>query len=104
MAKGGARPGAGRPAGTVAKSTLEARETRNRLVEMYHANAIEITQALIDKALEKDVPAIKELHDRVYGKAMQSIEMSGKDGEALMETPPTLVELAKQLDELRKHS
>jgi hypothetical protein len=36
-----------------------------------------ISPVLIAKALEGDVPAIKEVHDRVMGKATQKLEMSG---------------------------
>ena len=35
-----------------------------------------IARKLVDKAAEGDVPAIKEINDRVDGKAHQSIDMS----------------------------
>lgn len=37
----------------------------------------QIARKLVDKAIEGDVPAIKEINDRVDGKAHQSIDMSG---------------------------
>lgn len=98
MANGGARPGAGRK---VANHTLEAAVLRQKLIEAYSLRAPEINKALIDKAITGDVPAIKELHDRVHGKAMQAIEMTGKDGKDLVPTP-TMTALAAQLDEIRK--
>lgn len=36
-----------------------------------------IARKLVDKATEGDVPAIKEINDRVDGKAHQSVELSG---------------------------
>ncbi len=36
-----------------------------------------IARKLVDKAAEGDVAAIKEVNDRVDGKAHQSVEMSG---------------------------
>lgn len=72
--RGGAMPGAGRPR---SNATIAAAELRMRLVLEYEKRADEIFGALLRKAVEGDVPAIKELHDRVYGKATQAIEMSG---------------------------
>ena len=45
-------------------------------------NLPEISPALLIKAKEGDVPAIKEIHDRVFGKTPQSIDMTSK-GEAI---------------------
>lgn len=72
---GGARPGAGRPKGRVAKSTLIALETRNKLIEMYKVAAEQINLVLIEKALKGDIMAIKELHERAWGKAYQAGEL-----------------------------
>lgn len=47
---------------------------------MYVENIKPINQALIDKAIAGDIQAIKELHDRVFGKAPQAITgPNGKD-------------------------
>jgi hypothetical protein len=42
-----------------------------------------IADALVRKAAEGDVGAIKEVFDRVEGKAIQATEISGPDGSAL---------------------
>ena len=36
-----------------------------------------VAEALVDKALTGDVPAIRELGDRLDGKVMQQLELSG---------------------------
>lgn len=64
----------GRPKGSVAKSTLEALKAKEELIKAYLDNIKPINKALIEKAKEGDMQAIKELHDRVYGKAVQPIE------------------------------
>lgn len=68
--RGGKREGAGRP---VAKHTLEAAEARKQLIADYIANIKPINAALIKKAIQGDIAAIRELHDRVYGKSVQPI-------------------------------
>lgn len=42
-----------------------------------------IAEALLDKAEQGDLPAIKELGDRLDGKAVQATEVSGPDGGAI---------------------
>lgn len=42
-----------------------------------------IVDKLIEKAEQGDSFAVKELFDRAFGKAAQSMELTGKDGEAL---------------------
>ncbi len=67
---GGKRPGAGRKK---ASHTIEAAEARKILIADYIANIKPINAALIRKAKKGDILAIKELHDRVYGKSAQPI-------------------------------
>lgn len=43
-----------------------------------------LADRLIDKALEGDVTALKEIGDRMDGKSVQAIEASGPDGEPLI--------------------
>jgi hypothetical protein len=74
MARGGARPGAGRKIGQKAAHTLDAAKGKALLIQMYLEQIRPINQALIDKALSGDIGAIKELHDRVYDKARQPID------------------------------
>ena len=78
MALGGKRQGAGRPKGTKSSVNLKLDAAKAELIRMYMENLKEITEALIKKAKEGDIGAIKELHDRVYGKAPQAIV--GADG------------------------
>lgn len=77
--KGGKRPGAGRPK---AQHTIEKEAAKAQLIADYIANIKPINEALIKKAKSGDIAAIKELHDRVYGKAPQAI--TGPDGERLV--------------------
>ena len=77
---GGARPGAGRKKGQKANHTLQAEAARKKLIEMYSVAAEQINLVLIDKALKGDMLAIKELHDRAFGKAYQPGEMDVTSG------------------------
>jgi len=43
-----------------------------------------VADALVTKALSGDVPAIKEVADRLEGKVMQQTEISGADGEPIV--------------------
>lgn len=80
MAKGGKRPGAGRPKGAVSGHTLEAQELRKRLIKAAQKNWDAIIFSLIDNAIAGNTIAQRELLDRVLGKAIQPMEHSGKDG------------------------
>lgn len=68
----------GRPKGTFAKSTLDAAAAKQKLIEAYIKAAEPINQALITKAMTGDIQAIRELHDRVYGKAPQDLKIEGE--------------------------
>jgi hypothetical protein len=68
----------GRPVGSKATHTIQAEAGKAALIATYLANINPINQALVNKAKEGDIQAIRELHDRVYGRAMQAIEHSGK--------------------------
>lgn len=78
MARGGARPGAGRPKGT---NEVLLQEAKKQLIQAYLDNIQPINEALIKKCKDGDMSALKELHDRVYGKAPQAI--TGADGKDL---------------------
>ena len=78
----------GRPVGSKATHTIELEAAKKELIRAYIENIKPINDALIKKAVEGDLAAIKELHDRVYGKAMQPVE--GKlTGELKMIFDPT---------------
>lgn len=82
MAKGGARPGAGRPKDSKDKQTLVKEQALLVLREMVLRDITPVTEALIKKAKTGDVPAIKELFDRCFGKAPQAI--TDADGGSLV--------------------
>lgn len=75
---GGKREGSGRPKGSKATATLNAEQAKQALINMYMERITPINNALLAKAEAGDIQAIKELHDRVYGKANQSVEMKGE--------------------------
>src|ERR1041384_2590071 len=80
MPKGGKQPGAGRPKGSVASHTILAQEMRKALIEAAAEEWGPIIKALIYSAKHGEVYAIRELFDRIFGKATQGLELSGKDG------------------------
>lgn len=70
----------GRPKDTLETKLL--RKTAKQIIAEYRealAEALPMIQpVLIAKALEGDMPAIKELHDRAMDKAKQNTELSGE--------------------------
>lgn len=70
----------GRPKGSKATHTLQAEHGKALLIQAYLDNIKPINQALVNKALTGDIQAIKELHDRVHGKANQAVDISGEVG------------------------
>lgn len=49
-----------------------------------------LADKLVEAGLAGDIHALKEIGDRVEGKARQSVDLSSKDGTM---TPPTTIEL-----------
>lgn len=99
MAKGGKRPGSGRPKGAVAESTIIKRQASQRYSELVCQIAEDLFAAQKELALgvtvqepDKDgglrvytkPPCSRTLTDMldraVTGKPMQSVELAGKDG------------------------
>ena len=81
-ARGGKRPGAGRPAGVPNKITADI-----KALAQEHAPAAIRELATILTTSENDqarIAAAKELLDRGYGKATQHAEVTGKDGAPLI--------------------
>lgn len=71
MKNGGKRPGAGRKKGEKAKLA----ELYNlELAKEVEKEKLPIIKALIEKAKLGDVPAIREIHDRLMGKAPQPFQ------------------------------
>jgi hypothetical protein len=75
---GGKRPGAGRPKGSTKKPKFGDYITE----EQAHA----VVAALVADALNGKTDAQKYVADQYFGKALQSQELSGKDGADLMFT------------------
>ena len=89
MARAGSNHKGGRPKGSLATHTLDAQEAKKALIARYIKQAEEVDGALLDKAVEGDIPAIQEG------------EMTGKDGKDLMPSP-TIKELAHALLEIQR--
>lgn len=99
MTKGGYRPGSGRKKGA---ATIEREKMKDYIAQRIVENAEPIVAVLIKKAIEGEIPAIKELFDRGFGKPTQAVEMSGKDGKDLFEPSDKIKELADKLNQLYK--
>ena len=78
MAHGGPRPGSGRKKGSKASHTLEAEAVKVLYVEMAKVHAKPVAEALIKKATNGDVSAIKEFNDRAFGRAPQAVQIEGE--------------------------
>lgn len=78
MAKGGARPGAGRKPG-VSKVTLIKRQIQD------HFSDDEVMQLIKDakKMARKKPEIMKFLLEQIFGKAPQRMELTGEDGEPI---------------------
>ena len=72
---GGKREGSGRKK---ARHTILAEAGKAALIQAYIENIKPINKALIAKAKKGDIQAIRELHDRVYGKAPQDIKLDAE--------------------------
>lgn len=74
MAHGGLRPNAGRKK---ANHTILAEQGRKYIVEKVSQELEPIMDALILKAKNGDVAAIRDLLDRAFGKAKETVEHQG---------------------------
>jgi hypothetical protein len=74
--RGGARPGAGRPKGSTKRPQIKDYITE----EQAHA----VVASLVAEAMEGKTDAAKYIADQYFGKAMQTQEISGKDGADLI--------------------
>ncbi len=91
----------GRPVGAKANHTIEAETSRALLVRMFEERRTPIFNALLEKAELGDLGAVKELHDRVWGRAAQSLEVTGKDGSSLI--PKSDIDIQKVASEVAVH-
>ena len=58
-------------------------ELRKALVQQDQINLRRIADKLVEKAIDGEPWAVKEIMDRVDGKAIQATEISGADGDDL---------------------
>jgi hypothetical protein len=65
------------------KGKLFYNELRKALVQQDQINLRRIADKLVEKAIDGEPWAVKEIMDRVDGKAIQATEISGTDGEDL---------------------
>ncbi len=82
MAHGGARPGAGRPKGSRDAATKAAQATIQELAKSIAPDALEALRRIITGGQSEAavVAAANSILDRAYGRAVQAVEVSGKDG------------------------
>lgn len=74
----------GNPGGPGNPFAKQAAELRAALYKAVTPEDIEeIATKLVAKAKRAEVPAVKELFDRLWGKAPQAVELSGADGDAI---------------------
>ncbi|SOY79940.1 conserved hypothetical protein [Cupriavidus taiwanensis] len=78
MAKGGKRPGAGRPPGALNKATADVKA----MAQEYGLDAIRELATILttSESHQARIAAAKELLDRGYGKATQAVELGGAGG------------------------
>ena len=89
MAKGGARPGAGRPKGSRSAATVAQQATISELARE-HGEAALAALVQIATAGESEaarVSAANAILDRAYGKPTQTIAGPGPNGEHTVNTP-----------------
>ena len=73
MAKGGKREGSGRKKGVF---TIEREKMKEYIATRIAENGDALISVLLEKALTGDIPAIKELFDRGFGKAPQATDIT----------------------------
>ncbi len=81
----------------IASHTLEAQEQRKKAIAMVDAELEAIFAPQIEKAMKGDTSAFNAVLDRAWGKPLQAMEMTGKDGKDLI--PELSPKVAKLIDE-----
>ena len=77
MKNGGARPGAGRPKGIKGPRAIAADKAREYIIKRVSEELAPIMDKAIEQAKQGDQASRKELMDRAYGKAKESLELTG---------------------------
>ena len=85
-------PNTGRPAGSFAVHTIDAIEGRKLAIKFVGERLLPLLEAQYMKAIEGDTMAFNALIDRSWGKAVQGMEISGKDGNPLIFLPLELIQ------------
>lgn len=89
MARGGARPGAGRRKGSPNKATVVVRDAAQAFTEDALSTLASIMRDSAQPAAAR-VSAANALLDRGHGKPKQSVEASGPDGAPLQTGAPVV--------------
>jgi len=98
--RGGRRAGAGRPKGVPLRAKPHERVVLADLAKQFCPEALDI---LCEVARDRDAPAsarvtaASTLLDRGYGRPMQSVELSGTDGDAIKFEDVSEQEVARRL-------
>ena len=69
----------------------EKKKVETQVQQILYERASEITNALVDRALQGDVSAIKESYDRMFGKATQQVDID-TGGAPIVFMPAVLVD------------
>ena len=77
MANPHPKPGPGRPKGSKATHTIEAENAREYIIKRVSEELEPILDKLIEKAKAGDMVAAKDLLDRAYGKATETLKHEG---------------------------
>lgn len=89
MARGGARPGAGRRKGTPNKATVIVKDAAQAFTDEALSTLAGIMKDCTQPAAAR-VAAANALLDRGHGKPKQSVEASGPDGAPLQAGAPVM--------------
>ena len=76
---------------------MYAHKLRAALIRKAEEHAEELSGVLLDKALEGDIPAIKEYMDRALGKALQNVDVTS-GGEPMRIVTVNYGQLEKVID------
>ena len=99
MARGGKRAGAGRPKGAVASATIEQKGTLSELARSHTETAVNVLVS-VARGSDSDaarVSAASAILDRGYGKAPQSMELSGPEGGPIETVELTATEAGRRI-------
>lgn len=94
----------GKPKGYKAPHTLKAQEERARAIALVDSELEAIFIPQIEKAKKGDTSAFNAVLDRAWGKPLQGVEMTGKDGKDLFQEPSERIrKLADKLIGIQNH-